>query len=67
MISLCRWSERRRQYDRIDPAEVQSLKDELERIRTAKEEAEKAVKERDEQVNQLNEKVMPIVPCVIDN
>lgn len=60
MPPLYRPSDSRRQYDRIDPAEVQSLKDEIERTRTAKEEAEKAVKEREEQVTQLNEKVIPV-------
>ncbi|KAI0736332.1 hypothetical protein C8Q72DRAFT_803970 [Fomitopsis betulina] len=56
-----RWKERNAQllskYDRIDPAEVQSLKDEIERMKATKEEAENVVKEHEERVNQLNEKL----------
>ncbi|TFY64347.1 hypothetical protein EVJ58_g2677 [Rhodofomes roseus] len=55
-----RWKERNTQllskYDRIDPAEVQSLKDEIERIKAAKGEMENVVRERDEQLTQLQEK-----------
>ncbi|KZT67236.1 hypothetical protein DAEQUDRAFT_729270 [Daedalea quercina L-15889] len=56
-----RWKERNSQllskYDRIDPAEVQSLRDEIERIKASKEETESAVKERDERLVQLQEKL----------
>ncbi|KAH9936573.1 uncharacterized protein B0H18DRAFT_974482 [Fomitopsis serialis] len=56
-----RWKERNSQllskYDRIDPAEVQSLKDEIDRIKAAKEDMENSAKERDERSVQLQEKL----------
>ncbi|OBZ68761.1 Nucleoprotein TPR [Grifola frondosa] len=48
-----RWQERNSQlltkYDRIDPAEVQSLQEEIEQLKTAKADLEKSAEERDAQ------------------
>lgn len=45
------------QYDRTDPAEIQSLKDEIELLKTQKAEAEKLAAEREEQLNNLQSRV----------
>ncbi|PCH39913.1 hypothetical protein WOLCODRAFT_88363 [Wolfiporia cocos MD-104 SS10] len=56
-----RWKERNAQllskYDRIDPAEMQSLKEEIERLSTVKEEFEKNVAERDQQLAAQTERI----------
>ncbi|KAI0953616.1 hypothetical protein AcW1_007790 [Taiwanofungus camphoratus] len=56
-----RWKERNSQllskYDRIDPAEVQSLKDEIEQLKSFKSEVERAVAERDEQIKSQTERI----------
>ncbi|CCM06215.1 uncharacterized protein FIBRA_08460 [Fibroporia radiculosa] len=57
-----RWKERNSQllskYDRIDPAEVQSLKDEIERLKVQKDELEKAISERDQRLTVQDEKAV---------
>ncbi|KAG1718379.1 hypothetical protein EDB19DRAFT_2046239 [Suillus lakei] len=52
-----RWQERNAQllskYDRTDPAEIQTLKDEIETLKTQKADAEKLAAEREEQANTI--------------
>ena len=45
------------QYDRVDPTEFQSLKDELETLKTEKSAAESQQKAQAEELTQLQEKV----------
>lgn len=56
-----RWQERNSQllskYDRIDPAEVQSLKDEIAALKSQKAEVEKVVAERDAKLSEGNARV----------
>ncbi|KAI6139407.1 hypothetical protein BKA82DRAFT_25515 [Pisolithus tinctorius] len=56
-----RWQERNAQllskYDRIDPAEVQSLKDEIDALKAQKAEVEKLVTERDAKFSEANSRV----------
>ncbi|KAI6016240.1 TPR/MLP1/MLP2-like protein-domain-containing protein [Pisolithus marmoratus] len=56
-----RWQERNTQllskYDRIDPAEVQSLKDEIDALKAQKAEVEKLAAERDTKFSEANARV----------
>ncbi|KAJ3814062.1 hypothetical protein F5876DRAFT_73301 [Lentinula aff. lateritia] len=56
-----RWQGRNQQlltkYDRIDPSEMQALKDEIERLKAEKSSSENVIKERDDELNQTKSRV----------
>ncbi|KAG6330667.1 hypothetical protein ID866_8422 [Astraeus odoratus] len=63
-----RWQERNSQllskYDRIDPTEVQSLKDEIEALKAQKADAEKSISERDTKLSEVNSRVEALEEAV---
>ncbi|KAF5333006.1 hypothetical protein D9758_015176 [Tetrapyrgos nigripes] len=66
-----RWQERNQQllgkYDRIDPSEMQALKDEIEQLKTQKAEVETTVQQRDEELKSLKEHVEKVEKSVRDH
>ncbi|KAJ3731245.1 hypothetical protein DFJ43DRAFT_435652 [Lentinula guzmanii] len=56
-----RWQGRNQQllskYDRVDPSEMQALKDEIERLKTEKSSSENATKEREDELVQTKSRV----------
>ncbi|KAF8827808.1 hypothetical protein HHX47_DHR4000286 [Lentinula edodes] len=56
-----RWQGRNQQlltkYDRIDPSEMQALKDEIERLKAEKSSSENVIKEREDELNQTKSRV----------